>query len=833
MSSTRKVFRVFLASPNDLQDEREAVRNAVVEFNESWADELGYQIELSGWEETVPAFGRPQDLINPKLDLCDLFIGLIWRRWGTPPSLDENFSSGFYEEYKRAIAQRESSEKPEISIFFKRVPEEYMEDPGDDLKKVLKFQETIINEKKILFRKFSTIDEIGKLTRQCLNKYVLQVRDADAPYESFDSKAEPITFSLEMQKSEKTSPKSSPLSVEGLTFLESLVDKFGRESAMDDISGYEIARFRLLANSISKPGNQEMNLGVHDINTLFLEHSRGLQLGEIEIMCLARLGFQHLGSETVPLWRWYSALSNSRLQVALSASTIGVNDNEKIAAISVLNALALEIPTNDGSIERDWILISWFHEDSSANVKCTALNYLAKNGTADDYSIVKKEYDRGNYWTIDSALECMVGILLRTERRALARKLILESQFESLPADILQAVLDGFDNMETSDLLPGLKHRNAHVRLRTLRIMLERDSLDSTMAEQLSEDTDPLIRYEAITALLKFGKSFTEEEIKKNLVRPQSQHGTLLGQITIDGSDRSGEELFSQYQLESLRNHTETELTKMVEASMIYDDVAFFARAERFFANYARELRRNVDDMFGEYVKERIRGIEITLGALIAGIDMVKSAKNAEDFYRKKLTRQGLNILCRACKREDLRRIRGNLQNCYAGASKADTEYLGKHGEWADISLLANTELLNFAGDLPFLMVREDFQEKVATAVATAILGMGRRHSVSKLLSLDIPAIILKKTIELCTVSRFSKVSQDTLFELLHHESADVRRAASIKSVQAFSVKRIKSILHDYTSRDKYRYYNVIHWLDLGASMSRAEARKVAYAATN
>ena len=531
----------------------------------------------------------------------------------------------------------------------------------------------------------------------------------------------------------------------------------------------------------------------------------------------------------MPVWHWYSALSNSRLQVAtLSASRLGVNDNEKIGAISVLDALALEIPTNDERIERDWILISWFHEKSSANVKCAALNYLAKNGTADDYSIVKKEYDRSNNWTSHSALECMVGILLRTEQRAMARQLILESQFESLAPDMLQAALDGFSNMETSDLLRGLKHRNAHVRLRTLRILLERDSLDCTMAEQLSEDTDPLIRNEAITALQKLGKSFTKEEIKKILVRPQLHHGTLLGNSTKDGSNRSGEELFSQYQLESLKKYSETELTKMVKASLIYDDVAYFARAERFFANYARELRRNVDDMFGEYVKERIRGIEITLGALIAGIDMPKTAKDTEDFYRKKLTRQGLDILCRSCKREDLQRIRVNLQNCYTGASKADAEYLEKHGEWADISLLANTDLLHLVMDLPYMIVKEDFQNKVATA----ILGMGRRHSVSKLLSLDIPAIILKKTIELCTVSRFSKVSQDTLFELLNHESADIRRATSIKSVQAFPVQRIKSILNDYTSSDKYRYYNVIHWLDLGASMSRAEAQKVAEAAT-
>ena len=93
------------------------------------------------------------------------------------------------------------------------------------------------------------------------------------------------------------------------------------------------------------------------------------------------------------------------------------------------------------------------------------------------------------------------------------------------------------------------------------------------------------------------------------------------------------------------------------------------------------------------------------------------------------------------------------------------------------------------------------------------------------------PAVILKRTIELCAESRFSKISSDTLLGLLNHESADVRKAASIKAVRVLSTKRIKAILHEYISGDKYRYYNVIHWLDLGASMSRDEALKVARAA--
>ena len=73
MTESRKIIRAFLASPGDLQDERKAINGAIKEFNETWANELGYQIELLGWEETVSGYGRPQRLINQDVDRCDFF----------------------------------------------------------------------------------------------------------------------------------------------------------------------------------------------------------------------------------------------------------------------------------------------------------------------------------------------------------------------------------------------------------------------------------------------------------------------------------------------------------------------------------------------------------------------------------------------------------------------------------------------------------------------------------------------------------------------------------------------------------------------------------------
>jgi hypothetical protein len=77
MQASRHIFTVFLASPNDVVKERRAAEEVVEWVNKSVANDLGWQIEIHVWEETLPSFGRPQISINPLVDKCDLFIGLV------------------------------------------------------------------------------------------------------------------------------------------------------------------------------------------------------------------------------------------------------------------------------------------------------------------------------------------------------------------------------------------------------------------------------------------------------------------------------------------------------------------------------------------------------------------------------------------------------------------------------------------------------------------------------------------------------------------------------------------------------------------------------------
>ena len=136
MSTHVRELRVFMASPGDLDDERESLRNVERRINAMFR-ERGVRVSLAGWEEVQPEAGRPQALINPLVHECEIFIGLLSMRWG---SATGTYSSGFEEEFEIALARRtQNDETPAIGMFFKTIDPERLADKGTQLTAVLAF----------------------------------------------------------------------------------------------------------------------------------------------------------------------------------------------------------------------------------------------------------------------------------------------------------------------------------------------------------------------------------------------------------------------------------------------------------------------------------------------------------------------------------------------------------------------------------------------------------------------------------------------------------------------------------------------------------------------
>ena len=111
-------YRVFVASPSDVQKERQEAKLAINHWNDLYSQEKGVMLKPILWETQVsPQMGEePQAIINRvALTDCDVLIGIFWTRLGTPTSTAQSGTVAEIEKVK--------SEGKEVLLFFKSTDE--------------------------------------------------------------------------------------------------------------------------------------------------------------------------------------------------------------------------------------------------------------------------------------------------------------------------------------------------------------------------------------------------------------------------------------------------------------------------------------------------------------------------------------------------------------------------------------------------------------------------------------------------------------------------------------------------------------------------------------
>jgi hypothetical protein len=97
-------INVMIASPSDVEQERQAARELIHEWNDTNAQDQRIVLLPMGWEShSSPKMGdRPQAIINSQvLDQCDLLVAIFWTRLGTSTGA---FASGTVEEITKHVA---------------------------------------------------------------------------------------------------------------------------------------------------------------------------------------------------------------------------------------------------------------------------------------------------------------------------------------------------------------------------------------------------------------------------------------------------------------------------------------------------------------------------------------------------------------------------------------------------------------------------------------------------------------------------------------------------------------------------------------------------------
>ena len=259
MPRNEQVVVVLVASPSDLEPERNQLEDVVRELNLTWSRSFSLRLELVRWEtHGYPGVGLdPQDVLNRELpDEPDIFIGLMWSRYGTDTG---RARSGTEKEFRLALERyKQDPESVRIMFYFKDatlVPSAI--DP-DQLRRVQEFRASLGAEGS-LYSKFGTLEEFERLLRIHLSR---QIQEFSAVTNSSEQKAvSPIPALANSLGPETESEEEAESAELGLfDFLDSVDEHF---HALNEIAG-RIAKETTLLGEKMQERTQEMNAATAD-----------------------------------------------------------------------------------------------------------------------------------------------------------------------------------------------------------------------------------------------------------------------------------------------------------------------------------------------------------------------------------------------------------------------------------------------------------------------------------------------------------------------------------------------------------------------------------------
>ena len=169
-----KRLRIFVASPSDVPDERDVVSVVVDELRRIVGDLRQVELEAVRWETHAwpDAGDDAQAVINREIGQYDIFIGVMWRRFGTPTGRAE---SGTGEEFERAYQAFREFGRPKIMFYF-RVTPFYTSDLTDldQFTKVVAFRKKL-EEAGVLFWQYQSPLEFERFVREHLIRQIFDV----------------------------------------------------------------------------------------------------------------------------------------------------------------------------------------------------------------------------------------------------------------------------------------------------------------------------------------------------------------------------------------------------------------------------------------------------------------------------------------------------------------------------------------------------------------------------------------------------------------------------------------------------------------------------------
>lgn len=167
-----KIYKCFIASPSDTSEEREICDKIFSEINSTIGEKFDFRIESKKWENDVfPDFASDsQAVINKQIGTeYDIFIGIMWKKFGTPTQRAE---SGTEEEFLNAYKAWEMNKELNIMFYFNKAAIDPDDLDVDQFTKVQGFKKTVANMGG-LYHEYKGLEEFEKDLKKHIQKVLL------------------------------------------------------------------------------------------------------------------------------------------------------------------------------------------------------------------------------------------------------------------------------------------------------------------------------------------------------------------------------------------------------------------------------------------------------------------------------------------------------------------------------------------------------------------------------------------------------------------------------------------------------------------------------------
>lgn len=795
MVRSQKILSVFLASPGDLGDERQFARDCVAEWNSVNAERTGWIVELLGWEDTLPQAGRPQELINRDVRRCMLFIGMMHRHWGSETG--NGYTSGFHEEFSLASQLYEREGRPRIALFFKHPGT--VGDPGEQLKQVLAFKDTIKTSKKFLYKELGSEAEAWQSGfRQNLHRTIFELVDElEIGFEiGGDAAAEPPEPA---SAAEDRNPSASETGQNvRLVELHSLVERIACISPEGDAPAEEVARLRLLGASWHVPGLSETYLGTHDANVILRDVAVS-KLSTPEVLGLIDAGLANMASQSTPLWRWV-AREDKDFHYLKALAIWGDDDAVRIGALKVLawGKVSLEpssfIPDRMG--------------ESGTQLRDAIYEYLSRQDDAESLLLLQAEFQKADYKNEVALVTALLRRLSRQSSDVPIRFLALENA--TPPYGRRTPDWAELSHFTDDELRTAFRHRDADVRAEAAIQLGRRDLLSSDEKLALRNDPSASLRAAGVQIAIEDGETLALADAERIIVR-RTKNALM--------QSPEGARQYEQVRRRLLETFTSEDLLREAEALYEPAEDAYEILLRREWKARAEVARGEVKGGFRTHFDDILARRRAVLGDAAAALALPANMGLIYEYRASCMIRAALNVIGEKGGKADLFLFRHALTTPYFNMVESDFLFFGKFGEWSDVLAIARAS--RSRGSL----LNRDYVVPVEAVAATIVrIATGRER---ELVALELPDDVRVAVLKRLPKAAFARLPDDLLVTLLNLKADAVRRIVAIRCARDLTKARCEKLLGLCYAQGAY-FYNVVHWLDLAVSMARPVVEQVA-----